>query len=163
MKFLYVLLTIYKYLSFQSQLTNCFCRLAASPRTGPRPRVLSSVSLRMTHSVSSRRERSSAFQCSEFDSKRFLQRVRERERGVWVRSMPQIRNINVVIILNLICTLQHTELGGVAGAACVDYQRAARSAQRPQNVSDNLSTSAKGMPLPARTLPPPSFSVTQPF
>ena len=53
-------------------LTNCFCRLAASPRTGPIPRVDSSVSLRMTHSVSSRRDRSKAFQCSELDSKRFL-------------------------------------------------------------------------------------------
>lgn len=109
----------YKYLSFQSQLTNCFCRLAASPRTGPRPRVLSSVSLRMTHSVSSRRDNSSAFQCSEFDSKRFLQ-GREKERRAQVRekyatNKKYKRRNNIKF--NLHFTTHRP-------SSCVDYQRA---------------------------------------
>ena len=53
-------------------LTNCFCKLAASPRTGLCPNDDNSVSFRMIHSVSSRSDNKSAFQCSEFDSKRFL-------------------------------------------------------------------------------------------
>lgn len=53
-------------------LTNCFCKLAASPLTGLCPKVDNSVSLRITHSVNSRRDKSKAFQCSAFDSRRFL-------------------------------------------------------------------------------------------
>lgn len=53
-------------------LTVCFCKLAASPFIGPRPKEVNSVSLRMTHSVSSLNDSSKAFQCSELDSKRFL-------------------------------------------------------------------------------------------
>lgn len=110
----------YKYLSFQSQLTNCFCRLAASPRTGPRPRVLSSVSLRMTHSVSSRRDNSSAFQCSEFDSKRFLQ-GREKAAGQKYATNKKYKRRNN-IKFNLHFTTHRP-------SSCVDYQRARARAQ----------------------------------
>lgn len=59
------------------KLTNCFWRLAASPRNGPLRNCESSVSLRITHSVSSRNDKSNAFQCSEFDSNRFLKQKKE--------------------------------------------------------------------------------------
>ena len=57
-------------------LTNCFCKLAESPRTGLRPSVDNSVSFRITHSVSSRSDNNRAFQCSALDSRRFLQEKR---------------------------------------------------------------------------------------
>lgn len=60
--------------------TNCFWRLAASPRNGPERNCDNSVSFRITHSVSSRNDSNSAFQCSEFDSKRFLQIKQEKRR-----------------------------------------------------------------------------------
>uniref|UniRef100_A0A2M4D8R7 Putative secreted protein n=1 Tax=Anopheles darlingi TaxID=43151 RepID=A0A2M4D8R7_ANODA len=52
--------------------SNCFCKLLESPFMDPNPIDVSSVFFRMTHSVNSRVESNNAFQCSEFDSKRFL-------------------------------------------------------------------------------------------
>lgn len=131
----------YKYLSFQSQLTNCFCRLAASPRTGPRPRVLSSVSLRMTHSVSSRRDNSSAFQCSEFDSRRFLQ-GREREKGPgqkYATNKKYKRRNNIKF--NLHFTTHRP-------SSCVDYQRArAQSKDRKMSATICLLPQRGSQPL----------------
>lgn len=51
-------------------LTCCLTSVDRSPRIGPSP--VNSVSLRMTHSTSSRRDNSSAFQCSVLFSSRFL-------------------------------------------------------------------------------------------
>lgn len=50
--------------------TCCLIKADKSPRMGPNP--VSSVSFRMTHSMSSRRESSSALQCSVLFSRRFL-------------------------------------------------------------------------------------------
>lgn len=50
--------------------TCCLTSVDKSPRMGPR--LLISVSLRMTHSISSRSDSSSAFQCSVLFSNRFL-------------------------------------------------------------------------------------------
>lgn len=52
-------------------LTCCFCNAATSPQTGPNP--VSSVSFLITHSINSRNDNSSAFQCSVLLSSRFLQ------------------------------------------------------------------------------------------
>ena len=70
--------------SMIESLTSCFCRLAASPRNGPNPNVDNSVSLRMTHSVNSRNDNSNAFQCSEFDSRRFLETKNKHQNEFYV-------------------------------------------------------------------------------
>ena len=51
--------------------TCCLTSVDRSPRIGPNP--VNSVSLRMTHSMSSRSDNSNAFQCSVLFSRRFLQ------------------------------------------------------------------------------------------
>lgn len=58
-------------------LTNCLFKLAASPRTGLCILSMedSSVSFLITHSVISLNDNSKAFQCSEFDSNRFLLKI----------------------------------------------------------------------------------------
>lgn len=51
--------------------TCCLTNVDRSPRIGPNP--VNSVSLRMTHSMSSRSDNSNAFQCSVLFSRRFLE------------------------------------------------------------------------------------------
>lgn len=70
------------------KLTSCFCKLAASPRTGECPNDDNSVSFRITHSIISRSDKSNAPQCSELDSNRFLCKK------IWKISQSTAKNSN---------------------------------------------------------------------
>lgn len=64
--------TAYAHHINQNLLTECFCRLAASPCSVLWPSVVSSVFFRITHSINSRSDSRMPFQWSLLDSRRLL-------------------------------------------------------------------------------------------